>query len=184
VASPGSIQMMAKPGMGILIVPQRPWEDLAPEFEAYRAEFLEVHARPAPPPIATAWVFCDEDPGRASEVGARYMTRYWTTVLDHYQYNTPEAFKGVKGYENYVGQAEGIKAAGNEAAAKDFMDVQVWGTPDQCIEKIRSIHEHVGCRQFTGIFRFADMPYDEAERSMRVFADKVVPALKKIPDPA
>jgi hypothetical protein len=50
-----------------------------------------------------------------------------------------------------------------------------------CLEKIRSIHEQVDCAQFVGIFRYADMPFSEAERNLRTFATTVLPELKKLP---
>jgi hypothetical protein len=36
---------------------------------------------------------------------------------------------------------------------------------------------------YTGIFSFAAMPTEEAERSMRLFARDVMPELKKLPPP-
>jgi hypothetical protein len=108
------------------------------------------------------------------------MTRYWRGVIEHYDFAKPENFAGIKGYENYVGQAQGIKDAGEDAIAKDFMNVQVWGTPKVCLEKIRYIHEQVDCEQFVGIFRYADMPFAAAERNLRTFATTVVPDLKKL----
>jgi hypothetical protein len=109
------------------------------------------------------------------------MTRYWRGVIEHYDFAKPENFAGIKGYENYVVQAQGIQEAGEDAIAKDFMNVQVWGTPEACLEKIRTIREQVGCEQFVGIFRYADMPFGEAERNLRTFATRVLPELKKLP---
>ena len=181
VASPGSIARMAEPGLGILIVPQRPWEDIREELAEYRALFRKFHGRDAPPAIGVAWVHCDENEARGRAAAEKWMTRYWRTVLAHYEYGKPERFEGVKGYENYVGQAQGIKDAGEDSIAEDFMRVQVWGTPEVCLDKIRNIKTQVGCDQFVGIFRFADMPYDEAERNLRTFATTVLPELKKLP---
>jgi hypothetical protein len=61
------------------------------------------------------------------------------------------------------------------------MEVQVWGTPKVCLEKIRYIREQVGCKQFVGIFRYADMPFRDAERNLRSFATTELPELKKLP---
>jgi alkanesulfonate monooxygenase SsuD/methylene tetrahydromethanopterin reductase-like flavin-dependent oxidoreductase (luciferase family) len=181
VASAGSIQRMAKPGLGILLIPQRPWADIRSELEEYRALFLEHHGKQAPPPVGVAWVFCDEDEGRAQAEAEKWMTRYWRGVIKHYDFANPENFKGVKGYENYVVQAQGAQQVGEAAIAKDFMDVQVWGTPQVCFEKIRNIQQQVGCEQFVGIFRYADMPFAVAERNLRTFATTVLPDLKKLP---
>ena len=184
VASAGSIQLMAKPGLGILLIPQRPWEDIRSELVEYRALFRQHHREEAPPPIAVAWIYCDEDERRARDEAEKWMTRYWRGVIAHYDFANPDNFKGVKGYENYVTQAQGALEVGEEAVARDFMNVQVWGTPKACLDKIRSIREQVGCEQFVGIFRYADMPFGEAERNLRSFATTVLPELKKLPAPA
>jgi alkanesulfonate monooxygenase SsuD/methylene tetrahydromethanopterin reductase-like flavin-dependent oxidoreductase (luciferase family) len=181
VASAGSIQLMAKPGLGILLIPQRPWQDIRSELEEYRGLFRTHHGEEAPAPVAVAWVFCDEDEGRAHEEAERWMTRYWRGVIKHYDFANPENFAGIRGYENYVTQARGAKEVGEEAVARDFMSVQVWGTPKTCLEKIRFIREQVACEQFVGIFRYADMPFHEAERNLRTFATTVLPELKKPP---
>ena len=60
-----------------------------------------------------------------------------------------------------------------------FINLQVWGTPEQCYEKIMSIHERMGNDSSLGLFSYAGMPYDEAERNMRLFAAEVRPELKK-----
>jgi len=41
----------------------------------------------------------------------------------------------------------------------------------------------VGNDHFVGVFSYAGMPYDEAERNMRLFAAEVMPALQKLGPP-
>jgi hypothetical protein len=60
------------------------------------------------------------------------------------------------------------------------MNLQVWGTPEQCYEKILDIHARTGNRHYVGVFSYAGMPYDEAEQNMRLFAREVMPALQKL----
>ena len=175
---------MAKPGLGILLIPQRPWEDIRSELQEYRALFQQHHGEAPPPPVAVAWIFCDEDEQRARDEAEKWMTRYWRGVIKHYDFANPDNFKGVKGYESYVTAAQGAIEVGEEAVARDFMKVQVWGTPKVCLDKIRHIHEQVGCDQFVGIFRYADMPFHDAERNLRSFAATVLPELKKLPSKA
>src|SRR5499427_9871487 len=42
--SPESARIMAELGVGILIIPQKPWPEVAKELEAYRAVYREVNA--------------------------------------------------------------------------------------------------------------------------------------------
>jgi hypothetical protein len=62
-----------------------------------------------------------------------------------------------------------------------FVNLQVAGTPEQCYERILDIHCRTGNSHFVGVFSYAGMPYDEAERNIRLFAAEVMPALKKLP---
>jgi hypothetical protein len=60
-----------------------------------------------------------------------------------------------------------------------FVNLQVWGTPEQCYEKIVDIQKRTGAEAYTGVFSYAGMPYDIAEANMRLFAAEVMPELKK-----
>jgi hypothetical protein len=66
------------------------------------------------------------------------------------------------------------------------MNLQVWGTPEQCYEKIRDIHARTGNSHYVGVFSYAGMPSAEAERNMRLFAREVMPELGSLgaPEPA
>ena len=60
------------------------------------------------------------------------------------------------------------------------MNLQVWGTPEQCYDKILDIHARNGNSHYVASSCYAGMPYDEAERNLRVFASEVMPALKSL----
>ena len=60
------------------------------------------------------------------------------------------------------------------------MNLQVWGTPEQCYEKILDIHARTGNSHYIGVFSYAGMAYEDAEANMRLFAREVMPALKKL----
>lgn len=64
--------------------------------------------------------------------------------------------------------------------AEFFMDLQVWGTPEQCYEKIKDIHDRTDCCGFTGLFSYAGMAADLAQQNMNVFAREVMPELKQL----
>jgi alkanesulfonate monooxygenase SsuD/methylene tetrahydromethanopterin reductase-like flavin-dependent oxidoreductase (luciferase family) len=52
--SPESSQIMAKLGIGILIIPQKPWELVVKELDDYRAVFRDVNGVDAPPPVGAS----------------------------------------------------------------------------------------------------------------------------------
>ncbi len=181
--SPESSRIMAKLGVGILIIPQKPWNEVAQELDAYRTIYREVNGSEAPPTICAGWVFCDEDPKRAEAMARKYIGGYYDSVMKHYEI-FGDHLKQTKGYEYYAEKAELVKAAGKAAtdmALEMFLQVQFWGTPDQIYEKILRTRALIGCDTFSGVFSYAGMPYDEAERNMRLFAEKVMPRLKALP---
>src|SRR5215471_15237256 len=71
--SPESVRIMAELGVGILIIPQKPWETVAAELDEYRTAYRQLTGTDPLPPIAAGWVFCDPDAGRARELAARYI---------------------------------------------------------------------------------------------------------------
>jgi alkanesulfonate monooxygenase SsuD/methylene tetrahydromethanopterin reductase-like flavin-dependent oxidoreductase (luciferase family) len=184
--SPESVPIMAELGVGVLIIPQKPWREVAKELDAYRSVYRQVNGGEAPPPVCAGWTFCDPDPERAREMARRYVGGYFRSVLDHYQF-AGDHLKTTRGYEYYGKFSEKIATYGEDGVIDFFVDLQVAGTPEQCYEKILDIRSRVGNDHFVGVFSYAGMPYDEAERNMRLFAAEVMPALQKLgpaPPPA
>ena len=177
--SPESAPIMAKLGVGMLIIPQKPWKEVATELDAYRATYREVNGTEAPPPIAAGWTFCDENAERAHELAHRYIGGYFESVLEHYNFAS-DHLASTKGYEYYGKMADKIQTYGTATVTDYFVDLQVWGTPEQCHAKIADIHRRVGNSHFVGVFSYAGMPWEEAERNMRLFAREVMPEVKKI----
>jgi alkanesulfonate monooxygenase SsuD/methylene tetrahydromethanopterin reductase-like flavin-dependent oxidoreductase (luciferase family) len=177
--SPESSVIMAKLGIGILIIPQKPWEQVAVELDDYRRVYHETNGTDAPPPICAGWTFCDENADRARELAYKYIGGYWQTVVKHYEL-IGDHLTTMKGYEAYSEMQRKASAPGGlDAMIEFFVNLQVWGTPEQCYEKILEIQRRTGAEAYTGVFSYAGMPYDIAESNLRLFANEVMPALKK-----
>ena len=89
------------------------------------------------------------------------------------------ASKGGGAYDFYHEAAKSARAAGDEVMGKAFTDLQIWGTPEQCLEKIQGIQDIIGAMNMNCSFSFAGMPYDYAKKSMTLFAEEVVPVVQK-----
>ena len=177
--SPESSQIMAQLGIGILVIPQKPWNAVTSELKAYRSVYSEVNGTDAPPPIVAGWVVCDESAEGAEELARKYIAGYWQTVVRHYEL-IGDHLTTMKGYEAYKAMQEKTSAPGGvEEMVEFFLGLQVWGTPEQCYEKIVTMQERTGAEAFTGVFSYAGMPYDIAEHNLRLFASEVMPRLKK-----
>ncbi len=177
--SPESGPVIAKLGLGMLIIPQKPWEAVTEELRNYNAVYQQVNGVPAPPSICAGWVFCDEDAGRAEELARKYIGGYWHTVLKHYELRGDHLMK-TKGYESYGRMQEIASAPGGAEAMIDFfLGLQVWGTPERCYQTIVDTQKRLGSDRFVGVFSYAGMPAAEGERNLRVFARTVLPELNR-----
>lgn len=177
--SPDSLPILARLGLGILVIPQKPWTEVEKDFAIYNAAFREANGRDAPPPISTAFVFVDRDEGRAKELAHKYIGDYYHSVMKHYEFAAGH-LKNLKGYDFYHRIARHIERTGSSESAAQFVELMPYGTPQQVLDKIRFIHERTGCGGLVGAFSYGGMPYDEAERNLRLFADAVLPELKRM----
>lgn len=186
--SPESMPIMAKLGAGLLIIPQKPWDVVQQDFAIYRGVFEKENGCAPPPPLCGGFYFVDEDAGRAEAMASEWISRYYHTAMKHYEM-AGENFGTHKGYEFYKNVGKYIAKHGLDGAAHDFMKLMPWGTPAQVLEKIAYIREIIGMNGIMCHFSYAGMPYDEAERNMRCFAEHVLPELKRwdtppMPEPA
>jgi alkanesulfonate monooxygenase SsuD/methylene tetrahydromethanopterin reductase-like flavin-dependent oxidoreductase (luciferase family) len=177
--SPESSQIMARLGVGILIVPQKPWPHVVRELAEYRALYREINKSEPPPPIVAGWVYMDDDEQRAKEESQRWLARYYQSVVDHYEL-TGSHLQKTRGYEMYGKLQEKMHEPGGVAAMNQFfVDLHPWGTPKQVHEKILEIRRLTGCEGFIGLFSYGGMPYEIAERNCRRFAAEIKPLLQR-----
>ncbi len=69
---------------------------------------------------------------------------------------------------------------GAEKMAEFFVGLQVWGTPEQVYDRIVTIQENTRADHYMGVFSYAGMPHDEADRNMKLFAREVMPELQRL----
>ena len=172
--SPESVEIMAKLGIGILVIPQKPWDMIDAELSAYRNVFQQVNNAPAPAPIIAGWTFCDKDEAKAREMAVRWIGGYWETARKHYEFGGAH-FAKTKGYEFYAQMSQ----AEPDQMTQMYLDLQVWGTPKMCIDRIRQTCGRMKSNQFTTVFSYAGMPFADAEKNLRTFAAEVLPALQR-----
>jgi alkanesulfonate monooxygenase SsuD/methylene tetrahydromethanopterin reductase-like flavin-dependent oxidoreductase (luciferase family) len=182
MVSPETAEILAELGVGMLIIPQKPWDEIARDLETYSAACRRLGREPLPP-VAACWVYCDADARAAEEEARRWIGSYWRSAMAHYEIGGAH-FKNLKGYEYYGQLTDVMESAGPaiiEQITEAFVATQVWGTPEQCLEKIRDIEQRIRNDHLVGVFSFGGMPYDRAERSMRLFAAEVMPHLQERP---
>jgi alkanesulfonate monooxygenase SsuD/methylene tetrahydromethanopterin reductase-like flavin-dependent oxidoreductase (luciferase family) len=175
--SPDSVLAAADLGARMVVFSQRPWEDQAAAMATYRERFEAAHGREPAPPVTCDFVYCDADPVRAEDKAREHLAGYLTSVVQHYEL-VSDHFKEARGYEAYGSAVDLLRAIGLERMCEMYLGVQAWGTPAQVLERLRARREVIGDFDLTACFRFAGLPIEDAERSMRTFAREVLPALK------
>jgi alkanesulfonate monooxygenase SsuD/methylene tetrahydromethanopterin reductase-like flavin-dependent oxidoreductase (luciferase family) len=65
-----------------------------------------------------------------------------------------------------------------------FTKTQCYGTPEQCVDTLRTIAGAMDAAEFIGIFKYGGMPLELAERSMKLFAAEVLPHIQRGTSPA
>jgi alkanesulfonate monooxygenase SsuD/methylene tetrahydromethanopterin reductase-like flavin-dependent oxidoreductase (luciferase family) len=181
--SPESAEIMAKLGFGVLVIMQNEWPVAAADIERYRELARSVGHTPRPPIILTN-VSVAESRDEAQERAARYLGRKWDSIDTHYHFSDGH-LAAVKGYEFYGKMAKTyakMKDPGFRQKATDFyVKIQVVGTPGDCLEQMAELRRLTGLDHLVTEFAFGGMPHDQAEVNMRIFADRVMPALQRDP---
>lgn len=176
--SPESVEIMANLGIGMLVIPQKPWEVVAKDFEAYYETWDKVNAGQArPKPLCGAFFFVDENEDRAQTVGRKYVQDYYHTAMRHYEM-AAEHFGQAKGYDFYANVGKFIDRHGTDGAAEAFANLMPIGTPDQVMAQLRYINGVIDNNGIMVQTSYAGMPWKEAERNLRCFAEHCLPELK------
>ena len=140
---------------------------------------LRAEAGLAPPDTKLAlWTYCAETE-RAAEAGARqYMGEYADSALRHYELLGTH-LKELHGYQAYGALSDALRQDSSPFRL-GFYREHPWGTPDQVIAKASRLAEAFGTSEIMFVFKYGGMPQDVAEKSMRLFAREVRPALQDI----
>lgn len=178
--TPDSAMAAATIGGTMMSFVQLPWEQHHAAVEAWRARFKELHPNKAPgAPVFSDFTFCHEDAAVAEKVARQYLTKYYASVIRHYDFDGSH-WGETKGYQAYQAGASAIKEIGMEAACEGFVQSQAWGTPDQIVEKWTRRAELTGDIRPAMAVSYAGMPFDLVKNSLRLIGEKVVPRLHKV----
>ena len=176
-SSEDSIDSAAKLGAHIVMFADRPWEMRLPNIERGRALHRTYHGTEPPQIMLTEFCVCSPNLAEAEEEARRYQGKFVESNFYHYEF-LGEHFKTVKGYDAYQQKAEIARQGGLEGAVAGFMQAASWGTPDKILRGLEERRKIVGDFELNVAFRFGGMPYEVAERGLKLFAKEVLPVLK------
>jgi alkanesulfonate monooxygenase SsuD/methylene tetrahydromethanopterin reductase-like flavin-dependent oxidoreductase (luciferase family) len=175
--SPETSPMCAELGVGMLVIPQKERAAHVADIDAYRAAYERIGAE-APAPTFQGMYFVDEDPVRAREEGRRQFELHYDAIIDHYEFRGSHMAND-KNNKAYAGLQKLLSTPAGEKAWKDSMfPMNPVGTPREVRDQILDQRKMFGADRFVGGARYGSMSMAEGERNMRLFAEKVMPALQ------
>jgi len=175
--SPDSVEACARVGGRMIMFSEAHWERRMPNIERYRERYQHYHQKTAPPTMTADFTFCHEDQKHAEEVAEQCMATYLASLLEHYEL-MGDHLSDMKGYQGYGRQAEKLREVGFDKYVDGFLASNSYGTPERMLEIYRERYETIGPFETATCFRFGGIDYREAEASMRLYAEKVLPELK------
>ncbi len=177
--SPDSVTSCATLGASLMSIVTRPVADLMPVYRSYREQYLARHGTTPPPISLNVNMYCHEDGATAADRAQRYIAAFFASNVEHYEM-AGEHFARTAGYERYAELAAGLRAAGLEKAAGAYAASALWGTPAQIVEQLTGIAEVLGDFELIVLPSFGGMPYQQAERSLELFAKEVMPQAREL----
>lgn len=176
-SSEDSVDSAARLGGHMVMFSDRPWPMRLPAIQRNREMFQKYHGRPAPTMMITDFCVCAPNLAEAEQHALTYMGKFVESNFHHYEL-LGEHFKTVKGYDAYAQKAEIARQGGLEGAVAGFMQAAMWGTPDRILRELESRRGVIGDFELNAAFRFGGVPYETAERALKLFAKEVLPVLK------
>ena len=136
---------------------------------------------PPDQPTTLLWMYCAETTEEAEE-GWVYFQNQGIAAQHHYfDWNNP-GYEGISGYEEYLSR-QNADISPAEARLEARRATQPIGTPDAIIEKIKSLQQTISMEKVVIHMMYGGMPKEKAEKSLRLFAEKVLPEVQAMPTP-
>lgn len=176
LASRESFERAGTMGHGIMAIPMAggAMRDL---LDAYRNAWAKA-GHPGRGAVMLAFhMFCHDSQAEAERVAREPLNRYLRSLVEAAsEWRSGTASADYAGYDKVI-----------EALSREDFDTQVakcaaWiGTPEHIVETIHRYNDQVGGFDIASVqVNFNDMPLIEAEASMRLFGDKVLPRVPRL----
>ena len=172
-----TVQVIAKHGVRPLTIPTTSLDLSLANMRRYAQLSREAGHRPSHTKLAL-WTYV-ADNSRDADAGAqRYMVEYADSALRHYEFMGTH-LGTTKGYESYGAMQDALRQDPTPFK-QGFYRSHPWGTPEATIKRATELASAFGTDEIMFIFKYGSMPIAEAEKSMRLFAKEVMPALREL----
>jgi alkanesulfonate monooxygenase SsuD/methylene tetrahydromethanopterin reductase-like flavin-dependent oxidoreductase (luciferase family) len=179
--SPETLEIAAKQELGAMFAVTRALEDYPGETAAFNSVRNEIGLDPVNP-IVINFVYVAETEAEAMEGAIQYAEEYWESTVYHYKWVDTERYNKIGGYDFYTALGEKLATQDADEGRKQIIANNLWGTPAQVIEKIEALHQASTASEIGASFRYGSMPFDIAQRNVRLFGEKVLPTVHQFAD--
>jgi alkanesulfonate monooxygenase SsuD/methylene tetrahydromethanopterin reductase-like flavin-dependent oxidoreductase (luciferase family) len=177
-----SLRNMAERGLHPLTTLNKTMDDWVREV----AQFYEIREACGyslgERPIFEAPMYCCESEQEAQEAVEQYFSEYINSVVRLYEIGT-ESFATAAGYEDYHSKGsqygDGTAQNAQEMLTNKLLRDAIWGTPEQCIERIVAAQELLDPSELVVFLGLGSMTCAQSDKAMRLFAEKVMPQVRK-----
>jgi alkanesulfonate monooxygenase SsuD/methylene tetrahydromethanopterin reductase-like flavin-dependent oxidoreductase (luciferase family) len=159
-----------------------PREEAAPKYRKFLDDWKAAGWKRKPNLAYCTVVYVDETDEKALEVAAFRASRAYEGFLPPPQPGQTFEDRAREHAKKFIGRGEGGAA---EIMANLFdadyilnNDLVFIGSPETVTRKLRAAAEKGVFNVFMGEFNFADLPVDDLMRSIRLFGERVIPALR------
>jgi alkanesulfonate monooxygenase SsuD/methylene tetrahydromethanopterin reductase-like flavin-dependent oxidoreductase (luciferase family) len=175
-----SAKLAAEHGLGQMFVAGDDVDEMIAKVQRFNKIRKDL-GLPPDQPTTLLWMYCAETAKEAEE-GWVYFQNQGVAAQHHYfDWNNP-GYEGIPGYEEYLArQTADISPAEARLAARRA--TQPIGTPEAIIEKIKTMQQTISMEKVVIHMMYGGMPREKAEKSLRLFAEKVLPELQAMPTP-
>jgi alkanesulfonate monooxygenase SsuD/methylene tetrahydromethanopterin reductase-like flavin-dependent oxidoreductase (luciferase family) len=174
--SPETMPLAVDLGIGMLLVPNSRMVNIVEKLRSYEELWGQRRSdEPMPAPNLALYCYVDRDAGRAKEMADQHIGDFARASNKHYFVGVGGTAGGA-GYEHYK-DFEQTLSADDEKIVRGLVDDMPWGTPSQVIDKIAALRDLVHPSTLMAHFSYAGLPQEDQMRSMRLFADEILPVL-------
>lgn len=175
--TPQTVEIIAKHGVRPLTIPTTSLEMALANMRNYAALSRDAGHAPSHTKLAL-WTYVADTHSDAKAGAERHMVEYANSALRHYELLGTH-LKDIKGYEAYGAQSDALRKDASPFT-RGFFNSHPWGTPDETIARATELANAFGTDELMFVFKYGAMPMAAAEKSMRLFAKEVLPALKEL----
>jgi alkanesulfonate monooxygenase SsuD/methylene tetrahydromethanopterin reductase-like flavin-dependent oxidoreductase (luciferase family) len=172
-----TVQIIARHDVRPLTIPTTSLDAALANIRKYAGLRRDAGYAPTHTKLAL-WTYVADTEAEARDAAEHYMGEYADSALRHYELLS-DHFKNIKGYESYSAQSDAMRKDTAQFTG-GFAGSHPWGTPEQTIERASELAHAFGTNELMFVFRYGSMPMEQAEKSMRLFAREVMPALQAL----